>query len=289
MTATPSSTSRRRRLAARVLSVAILLTASALVVNCDLIVPREGWNEQWGPLVPHGKFPGKCELCHVPEGWEVLRPDFAFDHAKETGTPLNGAHAIAACLRCHNDRGPVEAYVARGCGGCHVDPHKADQGLDCARCHNERSWRPIGLVAEHARTRFPLVGTHSVVSCEACHDQASVGDYRGAPVLCELCHQADLQQTSAPDHLANGLVSNCGGCHTPRQWQSGAFTHDFFPLIGGHDGVLCSQCHRGGRVSGLSMNCYKCHEADYLGAPNHVALNFPTDCTQCHSIVAWRP
>ena len=30
---------------------------------------------------------------------------------------LRGAHAQAGCLLCHNDRGPVQQFAARGCGG----------------------------------------------------------------------------------------------------------------------------------------------------------------------------
>ncbi len=289
MTATPSSPNDRARVLARAAAAAILLAWSVLVVDCSVIIPREGWNEGWGPLVPHTKFPGNCGICHVPQGWDVLRENFSFDHEKETGTPLEGAHAHATCLRCHNDRGPVQAYVARGCGGCHVDPHKAELGLNCTRCHGQDAWRPIGLIAEHARTRFPLAGAHSIVACEACHEQAPVGDYRGAPTSCELCHEEALERAVSPDHSANGLVSGCASCHAPRRWGNGGFTHDFFPLLGGHAGVLCSRCHRAGRLGGLSQSCYRCHSDDYRGAPNHVALSFSTDCTQCHSIVAWKP
>lgn len=289
MTATPSPTLDARRAVARFTLLAVALGTCLVLVDCDGPVPQMRWSEKrWGPLVPHTKFPGNCGLCHVPEGWEVLRQDFVFDHAKETGYALEGVHADAACLRCHNDRGPVEAYVARGCGGCHRDPHKATLGLDCRRCHQQQSWRPTGAVADHARTRFPLVGLHSVAPCQACHEQAPVGDYRGAPVLCELCHQKDLQDARTPDHAANGLVSNCGSCHTPRGWRNG-FSHDSFPLVGGHDGVRCTECHRGGTASRLSTKCYRCHEDNYRSAPNHVALGYSTDCTNCHSIVAWRP
>lgn len=102
------------------------------------------------------------------------------------------AHAWASCLRCHNDRGPVVSFAARGCGGCHPDPHTSSLGLDCERCHEQINWRPTGLIAEHARTRFPLFGAHAVAPCESCHPGAAAGQFRGAPVECDLCHRADL-------------------------------------------------------------------------------------------------
>ncbi len=156
-------------------------------VNCQLgpalrgKVAVQGWDSRLGPLVSHRTFPGDCGLCHVPDRWDVLRQDLVYDHEKETGVALEGAHREARCLRCHNDRGPVSAYVARGCGGCHPDPHASSLGLDCQRCHNQVSWRPQGLIAEHARTRFPLYGVHAVTPCESCHLQAPAGQYRGAP------------------------------------------------------------------------------------------------------------
>lgn len=119
-----SCRTRRDKLAAFFI-VALLLGWAFIAVNCQVIVPRQGWSEEWGPIVPHETFPGDCSICHVPDRWDVLKEDFAFDHEKETGHPLTGAHGRAACLRCHNDRGPVAAYAARGCAGCHVDPRAA--------------------------------------------------------------------------------------------------------------------------------------------------------------------
>ena len=135
-----------------------LMMIAAVLLNCKPVERRQAWSRRWGPLLPHTTFPGDCGICHVPERWDVLVEDFTFDHEQQTGYPLEGAHATAACLRCHNDRGPVGVYVARGCGGCHPDPHAASLGMDCQRCHEQTSWRPTGLIAEHARTRFPLMG-----------------------------------------------------------------------------------------------------------------------------------
>jgi hypothetical protein len=266
----------------------LAVTSIVFVVNCRPDVPRESWSKRWGPLVPHKTFPGDCSLCHVTEGWDTLRKDFSFDHKAQTGYPLEGAHTEAACLRCHNDKGPVMAYVNRGCGGCHPDPHASALGLDCERCHSQRDWTPTGLIAEHARTRFHLVAAHAVAPCESCHLQASVGQFKGAPIQCELCHQRNLAQADSPDHIANGWTTNCERCHTPAGWSGADFDHYFFPLEGGHAGLDCTKCHIGGNFQSISSDCYSCHLADYEAAPDHTALSFPHDCEHCHNTTSWK-
>ncbi|MEN8254184.1 MAG: hypothetical protein ABFR33_01830 [Verrucomicrobiota bacterium] len=270
---------------------ALVVALLGLVMGgCRLVTLRNGWNKKkWGPLVPHENFPGDCGICHLPDRWDKLRDDFSFDHKAETGYPLVGAHAQAVCLRCHNDRGPVQAYVSRGCAGCHLDPHAATFGLDCERCHSQFSWEPTGLVAEHAATRFPLTGVHVVASCESCHEGAAAGRFTGAPTQCEICHQDDLAGAVNPDHAAAGWTSSCQDCHLPSSWTGAFIGHEFFPLVGGHAGHDCFRCHAGGVYTGLSPECYSCHSAEYQAAPNHVADGYSQDCSLCHTVYGWIP
>ena len=261
--------------------------AGVFLAGCRLFVPQEGWSQKWGPLVPHTSFPGDCGICHVPERWDQLHDDFSFDHEKETGYRLEGAHAAAACLRCHNDRGPVEAYVARGCAGCHVDPHAASMGMDCMRCHSQDNWRPVGLIAEHAQTRFPLMGVHAITQCESCHTGAAAGEFQGASTQCAICHQEDLALAVSPDHISSGWTTDCQECHAPASWAGARIRHDFFALSGGHGGLDCTQCHSSGSFSGLSADCNSCHSENYDLAPNHVAQNYSRNCEQCHNINDW--
>jgi hypothetical protein len=195
----------------------------------------------------------------------------------------------AACLGCHNDRGPVQVYVNRGCGGCHPDPHTATLGLDCQRCHEQTSWRPTGLIVEHARTRFPLFGAHVAAPCESCHPGAPAGQFRGAPTACDLCHRADLARATSPNHAASGWTTACDRCHTPVAWEQARIVHDFFPLVGGHAGLNCAQCHTSGTFGPIPSNCDACHAADYQRAPDHAAQAFPHTCEQCHRTTAWLP
>ncbi len=280
------SNNRRHRLFLVGLAGAVSIV---LVVSCQMVIPREGWSRRWGPVVPHRAFPGNCGICHVTDGWDTLKEDFSFDHQKETGLALQGAHAGAACLRCHNDRGSVAAYAARGCGGCHPDPHASALGLDCKTCHGQMDWTPTGLIAEHARTRFHLVAAHAVAPCESCHLQAAVGQFRGTPNQCEFCHQRSLAGAKSPDHQANGWTTNCQRCHTAIGWAGGDFEHYFFPLTGAHAGLDCTRCHTGGTLNAIPSDCYSCHAANYALGPDHLTLSFPQNCEQCHGTTAWTP
>jgi hypothetical protein len=237
-------------------------------------------------MVPHGSFPGDCSVCHLPERWDLLREGFEFDHAEETGHELNGAHKDAACLLCHNDLGPVNAYAERGCGGCHNDPHKSTLGMLCTDCHQEDTWDPVGLVLEHARTRLPLVGAHAVAPCESCHERATVGEFRDTSPECHFCHRRDVVR-AFPNHVINGWVRDCENCHTPMDWSTRGFDHSRFPLEGGHAGLDCTQCHANGQFTPLSPECFACHQNDYVQAPDHVAEQRSTDCTECHDTVDW--
>ena len=250
--------------------------------------PQHHWSEEWGPMVPHSTFPTDCSICHIPDNWKVIKGDFEFDHEQETGVALTGAHQQAACLRCHNDRGPVQAYTARGCGGCHEDPHKSTLGLDCTKCHNELWWQPDGLILEHNNTRFPLAGAHAITACESCHPRATVGEFLGTPVECHLCHQQEVVFAEI-NHIVNGWIVDCQDCHDASNWRPFNFNHNIFPLQGGHAGLDCTQCHVGGQINGTPNDCYSCHMNDYINTQTHVAGGFPTDCTLCHDIFDWTP
>jgi hypothetical protein len=275
-----------------------LLIAAALLMfaSCGLVsrhvLPAQPhqWRRDQGPVVPHDSFPKDCSLCHEKGTWHKIRDDFRFDHGKETGVPLFGAHAQAQCLRCHNDRGPVAVFANKGCVGCHVDYHRGQLGSQCQQCHNECNWIPEGQFALHNRTRFPLVGAHTAVACFRCHPGAQVGNFIRAPVECEACHQSDLRRARNPNHVAQGWTQDCQQCHQPIAWQEALFNHDQFPLVGAHRTVACTQCHTHGVFAGLSHDCASCHLDDFQSTtnPNHVAAGFPRQCELCHNVVAWR-
>lgn len=272
--------------------VAIVLVSLLALVACNALRPRQGWSAKNGPVVPHDTFPADCALCHEGPTWNKLKKDFSFDHEKMTGVALNGAHAQAACLRCHNDRGPVQAFASRGCAGCHQDPHRSRLGARCQDCHTETSWRVKEEIATHARTRFPLVGAHTAVSCTECHKGALAGQFEGLSPRCDGCHSDDITRSTSLNHASLGLTSDCQRCHIATSWKSATFAHpSSFPLQGGHGGHSCNACHTTpGTLTGLSTTCSSCHTDDFQRTtnPNHAAASFGTTCNQCHGTTTWQ-
>jgi hypothetical protein len=288
MDETRSSRLRRASALLFLLSVAcgFLACAGSLVRRPRATkVARQEWNSSRGPVVPHDRFPTDCSLCHVGTSWWEIREDFAFDHEGETGVPLLGAHATAECLRCHNDRGPAGRFAQRGCAGCHEDVHRGKLGKTCDKCHSEQDWMPERPIAEHNRTRFPLVGAHVATACYRCHPGAEVGNFDRTPTRCEDCHGDDVAQATNPDHLALGWIQDCQRCHRPTIWGDGTFNHRFPINSGPHSGpaacvachpnpnnfnsFLCTGCHEEGETAGdhdevsgyvwSSPACYACH------------------------------
>jgi hypothetical protein len=158
-------------------SFVVVLVVSNLASCKSNFTPQQGWDPRNGPVVPHDKFPADCSICHTGKDWTSIKKDFSFDHEKQTGVPLNGAHKTATCLMCHNDRGPVAQFAQKGCAGCHTDPHRGNLGRMCGDCHQEQSWKPKQPIVAHNRTRFPLVGAHASTACFRCHPGAQVGNF----------------------------------------------------------------------------------------------------------------
>jgi hypothetical protein len=278
---------RLRAMTGRVVCLAFLV-----VVACVNLVPRHGWDPHAGPVVPHDAFPADCSLCHVGGDWHTLRADFAFDHGARTGVALHGAHTSAGCLSCHNDRGPVQQFAARGCGGCHQDPHLGRLGAACSDCHDERTWYPREAIVLHDRTRFPLVGAHAGAACFQCHAGAQVGNFAGASVECAHCHAAEYARTTTPNHALVGFGQDCATCHLPLGWRAARFDHPAtFPLSQGHAGRRCGECHTTpDAFTGLSSDCASCHADDFAATtePGHAAAGFGTQCAECHDARTWR-
>jgi len=229
-------------------------------------------------------------ICHEGGGWHKIRADFHYDHEKETGVPLIGAHKQAECLRCHNDRGPVANFSDQGCVGCHEEWHQGQMGSNCVSCHDQKNWQPRQMISKHAMTRFPLVGSHAGVACWACHPGAQVGEFKRASTECVVCHRDRLAMATVPDHKGNGWTTRCQRCHSPIGWKGASFVHNLYPLTGAHKSVPCSDCHKNNVYKGTPRNCVDCHLADYNATtnPNHTTAGFPTNCDACHNTSSWQ-
>ena len=81
-----------------------------------------------GALGPH------CGQCHTPNDWTM----WLFDHKRQSGYTLKGAHRDLHCELCHNN----DRATSRTCGGCHRDDdvHRGSFGHQCQHCHNDESF-----------------------------------------------------------------------------------------------------------------------------------------------------
>jgi hypothetical protein len=83
--------------------------------------------------VHKGGLGKECDSCHSSNGWAL----WDFDHGKQTGFALTGAHAKKVCADCHR-RPSGEVKLLRDCVSCHSqdDVHAGAFGRQCERCHS---------------------------------------------------------------------------------------------------------------------------------------------------------
>jgi len=241
---------------------------------------------------PHGDdFDIDCEMCHETENWKVDPLKMEFEHSS-TKFELTGQHQAANCRSCHTTL--VFSSSDPDCISCHTDLHQGTVGKDCSKCHTPNSWIVENINYIHQTGRFPLLGKHLVTDCVQCHNGYVDLIFEPLNTDCYSCHSTNYLSTSSPNHAHAGFSTDCQDCHSINSfsWTDINVVHDFFPLIGGHSISDCFACHeQGGGFSGLSNECFSCHQQDYesVNDPNHVLGNFPTDCSQCHTINAWIP
>ncbi|MDJ0939369.1 MAG: cytochrome c3 family protein [Woeseiaceae bacterium] len=231
----------------------------------------------------HGRMPAarttECVACHTDhEGRDADIVDInagLFDH-DFTDFLLTNAHAAARCDACH---APGDSYheAPTECIDCHRDEdvHKGSLGPDCASCHGTSDWPTFEF--DHATTGYRLTGAHATVVCADCHRNNS---YDNTPRSCGSCHDIDDVHGGA-----NGPA--CGDCHSTSTWRSIGFDHAAetgFPLVEGHGGLACNDCHRREDFTDdFSAGCIACHAPDDF----HQGRN-GKDCGSCHRPSEWR-
>lgn len=214
-----------------------------------------------------------CASCHVTAGWKTSR----FDHARQTGFALAGAHALVDCQGCHRTA-DLKDELPRDCAGCHRadDAHATRFGDGCEKCHGTSSWKPATF--DHVRdARFALAGRHARLGCHDCHTSAVSRQKLGTD--CQSCHRTR-------DVHAGRLGQDCARCHGVEGWREDvAFDHDLtaFPLVGLHVAVPCHECHASATYKGVAQDCLGCHER----ADKHKGA-LGRDCEACHSPNGWR-
>lgn len=241
---------------------------------------------------PHGRdFRISCKVCHSPNGWELDREVYAFDH-NNTKLPLEGQHTSINCKLCHPTL--VFSDAETGCLNCHTDLHNQSVGIDCARCHTPVSWIVNNISDLHRQSRFPLQGPHMMANCLDCHPSSSLLQFESIGVECIHCHMQDYQSATSPNHAVGDFSIECIDCHsvTSFSWGGSGFNHSIFPLTQGHALNDCNLCHDPADYSNVSTDCFACHEPDFNATtnPNHIAADISADCMECHTTVpGWKP
>ncbi len=194
--------------------------------------------------------------------------------------------------------GTLLALVLLGWGGPRVasaqevsaSPHgPLPDSLSCGSCHTTRAWSPLrnDLRFDHTGTGFALDGAHASTACVTCHEGLRFDIPKVDAGDCGSCHT---------DVHRGAFVQPCAACHTTTSFdalRAGIVHPADFPLEGAHLQTSCESCHTddvGGAFTPLSTDCLSCHRSDYRRTVlvDHVALGFSSECTECHSMLAWR-
>jgi hypothetical protein len=235
---------------------------------------------------PHGPTIGTCQNCHTYTSWKPIRSSPEFSH-DQTAYPLRGMHQAVGCTKCHLSL--VFKNVSTQCGDCHADLHRGQFGNNCASCHSVKGWQVSSRDIKNHQNRFPLVGAHAMLECEACHKGAATGQYVGLSTECYSCHQQDFK-TATPDH--SSFPTQCQSCHSMDTWFGAKFDHlavTGYALTGMHATLECTACHANNRFKGTPAACFGCHQTDFTQTnnPPHAQAGLPHDCGVCHSTANW--
>jgi hypothetical protein len=273
----------------------------------ERVTKRRGMHAVW---VSANASSNVCATCHSDHNgadfplvhWEPSRE--AMDHGK-TGFSLTGKHAGVACGSCHKSefippaaRGGIllkdlnRTYLglSRDCASCHQDEHRGQLGKDCARCHTADAWKPAALF-NHAKTKYPLTGTHEKTPCAKCHpsiaDAKPYAKYIGLSFTkCTACHT---------DPHKGSFTAPCESCHNTSIWKQinglQGFDHSKtkYPLLGKHKTVACEDCHKHGDFKAQIpfAKCLDCHKDAHRG--QFRARADGGECASCHSVDGWNP
>jgi hypothetical protein len=256
---------------------------------------------------PHkGEFKQDCESCHTTRTWKKSSFVAHFDHSK-TQFPLLGKHLEVNCVTCHKSEDFKAPVRHAQCADCHTpDPHsgqfaqRADGGK-CESCHTVNGWSPTTFTAaDHAKSKFPLVFPHAMVKCAECHIPAGKQTvFKMKFALCVDCHKDEHEGQFAGAPWTN----RCEQCHTGATFKTSSYTlakhqKSSWPLTGGHQAVVCNECHKplpGSKVALYhfkQLACTTCHADIHRGEFNVRmaeldAKGKPMGCEACHTTMEW--
>jgi hypothetical protein len=210
-----------------------------------------------------------CSECHDEEGFKPSL--FTIQRHDSTKFSLTGAHLAVPCQSCHYKNQEWHFNdIGKNCNDCHKNVHGNEITANfmgdnnCSACHLTQNWNTI--IFDHSKTEFSLTGKHKEVNCRECHYreiQNGKKEYLFVSLKnsCVSCHK-DI-------HFGQFEESSCLNCHTTDDWRPLKFDHNKtkFPLVGAHQKVKCSQCHKMAEVEGNQFikfkledfKCAACH------------------------------
>ncbi|MFH1018335.1 MAG: cytochrome c3 family protein [Pseudomonadota bacterium] len=206
-----------------------------------------------------------CKDCHIEDDWRIL----TFRHSADSRYVLADKHMAVPCMQCHEDRKYRWLTSSPDCDTCHMDPHKGKFKEACASCHSQKGFDELSF--DHSKARFPLIGKHQGVKCQACHEGGKYWDF---DTNCVGCH---------PDFHNKEIGNECRRCHSPAAYNLIEFDHSResrFKLEGGHTKVPCLECHKDYKYRTGLKDCSSCHVDVHKGA-------FGTSCERCHTTQAF--
>lgn len=213
----------------------------------------------------------KCEDCHpIPKGWVV--PNFNHD---QTPYRLEGLHAkVPSCTDCHGAH-KTEPLAYGLCSDCHGFPHDHQfEPTRCDTCHDVFIADFLMPEFDHDKTKYPLVGKHTEVTCIDCHGEGKAAVYVGLAFEdCDSCHEDSHEGRYEP--------TDCKTCHIEDGFEVAAFDHDktAFPHTGKHIGLDCNLCHQDNSWTGIAFaSCDDCHHEENP----HRSVVGPDQCEDCH-------
>lgn len=240
-----------------------------------------------------------CHNEHHGRNFKIINLiEDEFDHAK-TGFGLSGSHSKKDCKDCHQSKFISDSKfkkksktflgLSQACISCHADYHQKTLGTDCANCHSTEKFKPASKF-DHNKAEFKLLGAHEKVECSKCHptEKRNGKDFTKLKGLnfnnCSSCH-SDIHK--------GAFGADCKSCHSVNSFhiinqQNFDHSKTKFPLIGKHQKVRCTDCHKGGvKKKPLFAKCIDCHSDFHRG--DFTKDNLLKDCRTCHKEQGFSP
>ena len=249
---------------------------------------------------PHmSQIDGKCAQCHTETSFIIFNGQERFDH-NTTNFQLKESHNEVDCFVCHKETSNPKLVFQdninvdeNNCVACHDDTHDSKFGLECVKCHNEKSFLALNNMDffDHSITDYQLEGKHLEVDCKQCHVESysTTIDFSA----CKNCHDDYHRE----EFSVNGSSPDCVECHSLDMgfsyslYTSEQHQKTVFPLDGAHIATPCFACHVSEEDNRwtfrqIGEGCVDCHldvHQDYISESYYPE----DDCTICHGNDSW--